>query len=85
LELQKGKQLVVRPARPKASGRKGMAETTNVPSSDPLVESGEGSASSDTESLVRHILEQPEVSSAPSSHERTGGKVSPVSLAGPLP
>jgi hypothetical protein len=58
LELQKGKQLVVRPARPKANGRKGMAEVANVPSSDPLVESGEGSASSDTESLVCPLQSQ---------------------------
>jgi hypothetical protein len=51
-------------------------------SSEPLTESGDGSAYSDTESLVWHILRLPKVSSAATGRERVVSETGPLPLVG---
>jgi hypothetical protein len=59
-----------------------VAEAGDVPSLDPLVESRDGSTSSDTESLVRHILRLPKVPYVATNCERAGDETRPSSSVG---
>jgi hypothetical protein len=73
--------LIMRPARLNQQ-QKGVTEAAGVPFSDTLMESGDGSTSSDIKSLTWHNLGLPEVSAAATDHERHGSETSPSSLVG---